>query len=647
MDKNSIIGITLIFVLFIVWQQFFVAPEARKQAAIQQRERDSIALATRRADSLKQIQKPGVAGKDSTAVLAPVSDSVRNSQLASQFGVFANAASGKEQFETLENNVFKITFSNKGGRIVEVFLKNYNKVSENEKKKEVKSPLLLLNDSKDRFEYLLPVNGAANGVVSTGKLYFTASKSNNSITFRADAGNGRYLEQQYTITPDDYKIDYDLKLQGLNSVVNANTKDIKLNWLTYLEKLEKNTKYERLYSSVYFKPIDSRYSYCSYTADDTEDYTGKPLKWVSHANQFFNSSLVAKSQFKGGVMQAQQFEEKAENLKRVQSEISIPYNAESSYTFGMDFYVGPNEFKRLRAMGAEVEDVIPFGWGIFGTINRWIIRPIFDFLSMFIGSKGIVILMLTLLVKLALYPLSYRMLYSQSKMGALKPQLEGLKAKFKDDPQAMQVEQMKIYREFGVNPLGGCLPMLLQMPIWFALYRFFPAAIEFRQAGFLWATDLSSYDVFARLPFEVPLGFGSHISLFTLLWAATTLVYTYYSTRHMDMSANPAMKYMQYIMPVMFLGFFNSYAAGLTCYLLFSNLINIGQTLVTKNFIIDEKKILAQLEENRKKPKKKGGFQARIEEALKEQQKIQAQRQQNAAKPAAKTEVKKKPVNKK
>ena len=641
MDKNTIVGLTLIFVLFIVWQQFFVAPEAKKQAERQQQERDSIALVERRADSLQQLQKPETVEKDSIAAI-PISDSARNTQLASRFGVFADAAKGAEQLETLENDVFKVTFSNKGGRIVEVFLKDYKKVSENEEKKEVKSPLLLMNDPQNKFEYLLPVKDASGGVVSTGDLYFTASKSENTITFRADAGEGRYFEQQYTITPGDYKIDYNLKLQGLNDVVASNTKEIKLNWLTYLDKLEKNTRYERLYSSVYFKPVDGRYTYSSYTADDTDDYTGKPLKWVSHAHQFFNTSLIAKSQFNGGIMHVQQFKQEEPYLKKEQSEIAIPYKAESSYTFGMDFYAGPNEFKRLRAVGAEVEDVIPFGWGIFGTINRWIIRPIFSFLSTFISSKGIVILILTLLVKLALYPLSYKMLYSQSKMGALKPQLESLKAKFKDDPKAMQVEQMKMYREFGVNPLGGCMPMALQMPIWFALYRFFPAAIEFRQAGFLWATDLSSYDVFLQLPFEIPLGFGSHISLFTMLWAATTLIYTYYNTRHMDMSANPAMKYMQYIMPVMFLGFFNSYAAGLTCYLLFSNMINIGQTIVTKNFIIDEKKILAQLEENKKKPKKKGGFQARLETAMKEQQKIQTQRQQNTQAEAKKKQTTKK-----
>lgn len=625
MDRNTIIGIVLIFVLFIVWQQFFVAPEARKQAEEQQRMQDSIALAEQRKDT---SSAPEVVDTTAQAIAETLeSDSVRQLQNSAVYGPFAGAASGEEKLFTLENDVFTVTFSNKGGRVVKAELKNFNKISENEKKKEIESPLYLLEDDKNKFEYLLPVAGIPGGVVSTGDLYFTATQSDNSITFRADAGNGRYFEQKYAISPGTYRMDYTLRFEGLNSVFDKDANKVQLNWLNYLDKLEKNTRYERTYSTAYYKPVDDNYNYCSYTSNDTEDVSGTKVKWISHSNQFFNSSLVAKESFDGAILQAEQLDEEAADLKKLSSQINIPYNQSGTETFAMDFYVGPNEFNRLQAIGYDLEDVIPFGWSIFGTINRWVIRPIFNFLSMFIGSKGLVILALTFIVKLLLYPLTYRMLYSQSKMGALKPQLEGLRAKHKEDPQQQQVETMKIYREFGVSPLGGCMPMLLQMPIWFALYRFFPAAIEFRQASFLWATDLSSYDVFFRLPFEIPLGFGSHISLFTLLWAVTTLIYTYYNSRHMDFSAQPAMKYMQYIMPIMFLGFFNSFASGLTCYLLFSNVFNILQTIVTKNYIIDQEKIKEELEAYRKKPKKKGVFQARLETALKEQQKIQAERQ--------------------
>lgn len=633
MDRNTIIGIVLIFVLFIVWQQFIVGPETRRQAEEQQRIQDSIALAEMRTDSLNKLQQIAIdSGAIEDTMITPiadptVADSLKATRVAVDYGPFAAAAIGEETFYTLENDVFRLKFSNKGGRIVEAELKNYKKISEDEKKKEIESALLLLEDEKNKFEYLLPVSGVTGGVVRTGDLYFTATKTDNAITFRAAAGNGRYFEQKYTLASGTYNIDYNLQLEGLNGVLTDGAQNITLNWLNYLDKLEKNTTYERTYSTAYYKPVDGNYSYCSYTSDDVEDRSSEKIKWVSHSNQFFNSALIADTNFDGAVLEAEQQDESAPNLKILTTQLSIPVNGSSSQGFAMDFYVGPNEFKRLRAIGYDLEDVIPFGWSIFGTINRWIIRPVFDFLSSFIGSKGIVILALTFLIKLALYPLTYRMLYSQSKMGALKPRIEGLKEKLKDDQQQQQMETMKLYREFGVNPLGGCMPMVLQMPIWFALYRFFPAAIEFRQASFLWATDLSSYDVFVRLPFEIPLGFGSHLSLFTILWAVTTLIYTYYNTKHMDMSANPAMKYMQYIMPVMFLGFFNSFASGLTCYLLFSNLFNIGQTIVTKNYIIDQEKIQRELEAYRQKPKKKGGFQQRLETAMKEQQKVQAERQ--------------------
>ncbi|MEL6143382.1 MAG: membrane protein insertase YidC, partial [Bacteroidota bacterium] len=333
-------------------------------------------------------------------------------------------------------------------------------------------------------------------------------------------------------------------------------------------------------------------------------------------------------------------DDESSDLKILRSDIVIPVRKSASETVGLSFYVGPNEFDRMRAIGHDFSDVIPYGRSIFGAINRWVIRPIFNFLNGFVGNKGISILLLTLLVKLMVYPLTYRMLVSNTKMQVLKPQIEKLKKKHGDDKQAIQMETMKMYQEYGASPLGGCFPMLLQMPIWFALYRFFPAAITFRQADFLWANDLSSYDALIRLPIELPLGFGSHISLFAILWAATTLVYTFYNSRHMDFSAQPAMKYMQYIMPVMFLGFFNSFASGLTCYLFFANLFNIGQTIVTKEVIIDKDKLLTKLEANKKKPKKQGGFTARLQEALKEQQRIQAQAEAAKAKNGGKKKKK-------
>ena len=623
MDRNTIIGLTLIFILLLVWQQ--VMQPTEEEILEQQQRQDSIEAVQQRQDSLEEIEE------DTTSALEVVEtqgDSLRLLRRQAAYGPFSGAAAGTARDVVLENDLFRVTFSTKGGRIREALLKNHDKVVGNEKGKDVKAPLSLLENEKNKFEYFFPVANLPTGGVSSGDLYFEVVKSDQqSVTFRAAADNGGYFEQSYRIAEGTYNIDYDIRLENLNSVISNNADEIRLNWVNYLGKLEKNTTYERRYSTVYFKPVEEDPDYCSCTSDDKEEITGQRVKWVSNANQFFNSTLIADDAFNSAILETKMLPEEAEDLKLLVSQISIPYNHSASETFAMEFFVGPNEFDRLYAMGNSLQDIIPFGWSIFGTINRWVIRPLFSFLSSFIGSKGIVILFLTFIVKILLYPLTYRMLYSQSKMGALKPRLEGMKDKFKDDPQAQQMETMKLYREFGVNPLGGCMPMVLQMPIWFALYRFFPASIEFRQAGFLWANDLSSYDVFVNLPFELPFNMGAHISLFTLLWAVTTLIYTYYNTRHMDMSANPAMKYMQYIMPVMFLGFFNTFASGLTCYLLFSNLFNIAQTIVTKNYIIDNEKIEKELEAYRKKPKKKGGFQQRLEAALKEQQRVQEQRE--------------------
>jgi YidC/Oxa1 family membrane protein insertase len=627
MDKNTIIGLVLIFILLLVWQQF-MAPTA-EELQEQQRLQDSIAAVQQRIASERVAEQ--VAADTLVALPQEVEDSLRRQRAQSAFGPFASAAVGEAEELVLENDLFRLVISTQGGRIVEAELKEYAKLVLDEERNEIPTPLKLLQDEKNKFEYFLPLANMPGGGVNTGELYFQAEQPDpNTLILRAPADNGGYFEQRYSIEPGSYQVGYQLGFQGLNTLIPQDKDEIQLTWVNYLDKLELNTLYERRYSTVYFKPADGSTDYCSCTSDDLEDLDNKRLKWVSHANQFFNSTLMADDHFGAGVLETKMLPEDADDLKLLVSKLTLPYTHQPEETFAMSFYIGPNEFDRLAEMGYDLQDIIPFGWSIFGTINRWVIRPLFSFLSGFIGSKGIVILFLTLIVKMLLFPLTYKMLYSQSKMGALKPRMEHLKEKFKDDPQQQQVETMKIYREFGVNPLGGCMPMVLQMPIWFALYRFFPASIEFRQASFLWATDLSSFDVFFRLPFELPLNMGAHVSLFTLLWAVTTLIYTYYNTRHMDMSANPAMKYMQYIMPVMFLGFFNTFASGLTCYLLFSNILNIGQTIVTKNFIIDHGKIEKELEAYRQKPKKKGGFQDRLEKALKEQQKIQAEREQQA-----------------
>jgi YidC/Oxa1 family membrane protein insertase len=471
------------------------------------------------------------------------------------------------------------------------------------------------------------VANAASGKVQSADLYFSPSVQGNTVTFRAPAGEGKYFEQSYTLNPDNYRLEYSVSAAQLQGVLSQN--QITLNWHNYLDKLEKNQTYERTMSTVYYKAADQSTDYCNCRQDDYDDLGGTPVKWFAHSNQFFNTSLIANNfTFRNFIGETHVFSDYDPDLKLLKTHAVLPLDNPVAQ---MSMYTGPNEFNRLKSFDTSLQDIIPFGASLFGGINRWVIHPIFDFLARFIGSQGIIILLLTLIVKLLVYPLTYRMVYSQARMSALKPQLDALKKKFGDDQQAMSIETMKLYSEFKVNPLGGCMPVLLQMPIWFALYRFFPAAIEFRQEAFLWATDLSSYDVAFKLPFMLP-GFGNHISAFTLIWVATTLWYTWYSMRQME---NPAMagdqmkimKYMQYAMPVMFMFFFNNFASGLTLYLCFSNLLNIGQTVVTKKYLINKDKIQAELQANKNKPKKTSGFRAKWEEAMKE-----AQRQQNERK---------------
>lgn len=627
LDKYQIAGMVLLFGIFLLWST--LNTPSREEMLERQRVQDSIAVADQ--VQLKNSTNPETRDTDSIqqtiSAEQQYSDSLRQ---VSRYGTLSNAAQGTEELFTLENDKVRITFTNKGGQITDVLLKKYQRILLDEKRKEYFAPLHLLEDSKNTFEYVLP---SGDKQVRTSDLYFDVEEEPGAITFTAKGTDGSVFSQSYKLGADSYAIDYDVMLAGLPYSVD--NKSLKLNWVNYLDKIEKNTGYEKFYTSVYYRETDSDTpDYCSCRKSDTDDLSANPLKWVSHSNQFFNSTLIADAHFSGGVMSTEMTEEESDDLKVLRTQLDIPLEGSEQETIGMTWYLGPNDFEELRAFEANLEDIIPFGMSIFGTINRWVIRPLFNVLSGLVSNKGFVILLLTLLVKILLYPLTYKMLHSQAKMGALKPQLAGLREKYKDDMQKQQMETMKVYREYGVSPLGGCLPMLLQMPIWFALYRFFPASIEFRQAKFLWATDLSSYDVMANLPFEIPF-YGAHISMFTLLWAATTVMYTYYTMKFTDMGAmgnNPMFKYMQYFMPVLFLFFFNNYASGLTLYLLFSNLVNIGLTLGTKHFIFDDQKIMAELDLNKEKPKKRSAFSERLENAMKEQQRVAQERNKTKSK---------------
>ncbi len=599
---NTIIGMGLIFLLVYLWMQYAAPPPSPSTPP----------------KSAESLQSPPNDVTDATPAIPDTG------VLVSRYGVLAPAARGQARRVVLENELVRITFNTKGGHIEEVFLKKYFKSRPDSSGRLQKTPVRLMANPSNRFEYLVPVAGAPNRV-STAELFFEPIQEGRTVIFRALSANGGYLEQRYELSKDNYEIDYRVRVHQPESVLALGQRALSLKWTNHLDKMEPNEDYERTMSTVYFKADDSSPDYCNCRSNDVESLGERPVRWFSHANQFFNTSLIARNfafeEFTGETIMRTNDEPA---LKTLRTSARVPLSDGEAH---MTIYAGPSEFERLRAYGIALEDIIPFGSSIFGAINRWVIHPLFDGLARFIGSAGIIILVLTLIVKLLLYPLTYRIVYNQAKMAALKPKIDELRKKYGDDQQTLSMETMKLYSEFKVNPLGGCLPVLLQMPIWFALYRFFPAAIEFRQAGFLWADDLSSYDVAVRLPFHI-WGLGSHLSAFTLIWVVTTLWYTWYSMRQMDSAAMGnseqmrIMKYMQYGMPIMFMFFFNTFASGLTLYLCFSNLLNIGQTFFTKAFLIDHEKIKKQLEANKNRPRKAGGWRDRLEAAMREQQRL-------------------------
>ncbi len=615
MDNTQRTGVLLILLVLVAYVWYSTPSEAE------------IARHEFVQDSLAQVKLQGeqtLTTKPTEEAIINSTDSVAISKLNDTHGPFAAAMVGDNQEVSVENNLIKLTFSSKGGIIKSAQLKEHFKITEDEEKNQTKSQLVMLNDEKNKFEYLIPTRN--HGVISSQKLNFTPTVSGNTVTMTAQLQGGQSIVQKYVLQDSSFQIDHALQFNGMDQLVDAQNPKLKFRWHNYLDKLELNENFERYYATVYFKESGESSDYCNCRSDDLEEIDEKPIEWISHVNQFFNTSIIAKNKkFENGRFETIALEKEDKDLKLIKTEAEIPLDLVSNESLEYSIYIGPNEFNNLTTYNNGLEEIIPFGRSIFGTINRWIIRPAFNFLSGFIGSKGVVIIVLIFILKMLLYPLMYKMLHSQAKMGLLKPKIAGIKEKYPDDSQKVQVETMKMYREYGVSPLGGCMPMILQMPIWYALFRFFPASITFRQEPFLWATDLSSYDALINLPFSIP-AFGSHLSLFTLLWAVTTIIYSYYNMRHMDMSANPAMKYIQYFMPVTFLFFFNTYASGLTCYMFFSNVFNIAQTVITKKFVFQDEKLQKELDEHKAKPKKAGGFGSRLEEAMKQQQALAKKR---------------------
>lgn len=659
-SKSTIIGFSLLLLLWFLYVWLNAPSQERvKWEQEQKRIQDSIKLVEFKSDSLSKAQENVLSDSLKNLQAAILADSTRSQEerdsllnainaqaspsvlKAGEFANFATAAACEEKTYTLENDQLLITFSSKGGRIIDVKVKNYLGYDHTTADPNDKVDLHILNHKNDIFNYFIPLPGAKRGGVNTQDLCFEPKLEGKTIIFRAYTDSREeYIEQKYVLNDSEfgYLLDYDLKLQGIANLMPNEADNIQLHWYTHLPRLEKNPDYERNNSTIHFKEVDGSATYCT-CAGNAEKKLDKNIHWVSHFQQFFNASLIFKGDKKPARANFQTFmmPKDSAHLKDLYSKIDLPLS-DASAEYNMQFYLGPNKYENLIAQGVGLEKIIPFGWSIFGVIGRYIIRPIFNFFASFIGNYGIIIILLTLLIRVLMFPLQFKMLKSGVKMSILRPQLEELKKKYKDDSQGYQMEQMRVYNEYGVSPLGGCVPMLLTMPIWISLYRFFPASIEFRQKGFLWADDLVSYDSILDFGYIPIIGdfYGDHISLFTLLWTISMFAYLIYNSSQMQMGAdNPnmkMMKYMQYAFPVIFFFALNSWAAGLTCYMLFSNLLNIGQTFLVKNVLIDKVKLAAQMEEIRKNPKPKKGFMAKYEEAMKQQQELKKQQQQNKKK---------------
>ena len=606
MDKNSVIGLLLIGAI-LIGTSIYNQPTTEQMAAAKH-SRDSLALLEEIAHQKALQQAASTQLKQNTvAIDSTLSDSAVAILNQDQLGAFASAAQGTEELLTLENKVIKLTLTTHGGRIKSAELKNYKTFDG--------KPILLFEGDSTRFGLNF---FSQNRNIATNDLYFTpvSDMPKGSIAMRLNAGNNQYLEYKYTLEPDSYMVKYSINFENMNEVFAANTSSLELDWSQQLHHQERDIVSERINSTIYYQFTDDEVNNLSETEDEAEELKTR-IKWVSMKQHFFTQVLIADKNFdKPTRLETRVGLEGESHVKWMSAGLTIPFNHTASESFDMKFYLGPNHYQTLKQIGFSLEKQIPLGWGIFGWVNRFCVIPVFNFLDSFNLSYGLIILLLTLLIKILLLPLTYKAYLSQAKMKVLKPEMEEIQGKFKEEPVKLQQEMMGLYRKAGVSPMGGCWPMLLQLPILFAMLRFFPSSIELRQQSFLWANDLSSYDSILDLPFTIPF-YGAHVSLFTLLMTASTLALTYFNTQ--TTATNPQMKWMMYLMPVFFMGFLNSFPAGLNYYYFLANMISIGQQFLFQGFV-DDKAIHAQIQANKKRPaaQQKSKFQQRLEDMAKQ-----------------------------
>lgn len=601
MDKNTLIGYVLIGALLIA--MFVLNSRSRLAFEAQQAKvADSMARSKPRVDSNQIV-------RDSLKV-----DSVITNRKVASF----QTDSIKEELVTLENNVIRIVFTNKGAQPKEVELKKFKQYNSN--------PVILQKGAFNKLSYT--INSGVNQTAEIDKILFKAmpvtlnADKSSSISFVTGDSMGRKITHQYTLKADDYMLDLNINMEGSDKLFSQNA--VNFVWQTEVPQIEKDHAYELTQSHLCFvEGNDFNFEYIG--TGDSKSFS-KPVDWVTVKQQFFANALIAKNKFlSANTNWSVPTDTSNHYLARFTTNAQYALPGGSAASVSLQLYYGPSDYNILKKYNNKLENIVPYGSGIFAFvkyINRYFLLPVFDYLQKNVASMGIVILLLTLLIRLITSPILYKSYLSGAKMKVLKPEVDALKEKYKDDQQTFGMEQMKLWRSAGVSPLGGCLPALLQIPIFMSLYYFFQSNIDLRGKNFLWAHDLAAYDSIAKIPFTIPF-YGDHVSLFTLTAVATSLLISLYSMNNMQDNSNPLMKYMPYIFPVLLLGVFNKLPSALTWYYTISNTITLILQIVIQKYIIDHDKIMAQMTENRKRPVKKSKMQERIQAMQDSQRKLQ------------------------
>lgn len=620
-DLNSIIGFALIFGI-LMWIMYQNQPTEQEVAAEKAKKEQVDAVAKTPAS----VQTPA-------AVDTTQTDSTQLAKLKGTLGNFAYSAtlpSAKNDFTTIENDLLSLKIANKGGYIVDATLKQFEQFEKG-------SGSLVKIIQENNASLNLKLQTKDNRALDTKNLYFeptlTKEGENQVLTMRLKSSANTFLEYRYVLKPKEYMLDFSIRTQGMSNVLNSsNPIDLEWNLKTY--RNEKSVTYENRYAEIVYEYEDGKDSYTSQSEITTDD--AEKVTYIAYKQHFFTSILLTDTPFATAKMTSENLVKDEEIdttfTKNYKSVVPLAFKG-GEINYDMNWYYGPSDYRILNNYDRNLDEVIPLGWGIFGWINRFVFIPTYDFLSSFIGSFGIVIIVFTILVRLVMSPITYKSYLSQAKMKVLRPEIAELNEKYKNDAMKKQQETMKLYGKAGVNPMAGCIPALLQIPVFYALFQFFPSAIDLRQKSFLWADDLSSFDSVLHLPFYIPF-YGNHVSLFPILASIAIFFYMKMTTGDQQMAAptqegmpdmGKIMKIMIYISPLMMLFFFNNYASGLSLYYFVSNTITIGIMLVIKNYIVDNDKIHAKIQENKAKPKTEGKFQRKMREMMEQAEAQKAQ----------------------